>query len=387
MELQSLSVMQGLMLVGPAVTLFFALCFAWLWRNHGRQRCVMFFGLAFLLFSGTAILQILRVLPQWGVSTVLAGILYASSAWLLANGCACRAGRRNFPPALYVGLLAVLGVALYALHYVYPQASAQGFVLNASCGIALSLALFRMDALRNGPHINRMLYWVYSAFALGFFVRAGFAVNGPLGGHAAGLDDAVYELAVNLSMMFFIVALAVLMMIAIFNERIEELRRDRDRDVLTSILNRRGFFNYAQGALKRRGSLPSASLLILDLDYFKSINDLYGHAVGDAALVEVGQVIQRTVRHSDIAGRIGGEEFAILLPDTDIAGARELAERLRVSLMKAHFPGLPKTHTVTASIGVVTGKLSDTLDTLLDRADGLLYEAKKVGRNRIMLAA
>jgi len=157
-------------------------------------------------------------------------------------------------------------------------------------------------------------------------------------------------------------------------------------DYLTGLSNRRHFLEQAETELARvlryGGEL---SILMLDIDHFKQINDTYGHKVGDMVLQKLAAVCHSTLRDVDIIGRIGGEEFAVVLPETDQGEALEAAERLRAALAAARVPlssGLPLQF--TASLGVATLKDSDTnIDTLLSQADQALYQAKNQGRNRV----
>jgi diguanylate cyclase (GGDEF)-like protein len=127
------------------------------------------------------------------------------------------------------------------------------------------------------------------------------------------------------------------------------------------------------------------ALLFLDLDHFKQINDQRGHAVGDQVLANVGAVLRNVLRSRDFAARNGGEEFAILLPDTEIASALAIAERIRAAIAEISLPGIDVS--VTISIGV-SGfpDHASTLDRLERLADAALYLAKRLGRNRVELA-
>ena len=168
-----------------------------------------------------------------------------------------------------------------------------------------------------------------------------------------------------------------------YQENLEQLAR---HDSLTGLLNRRYFFDLAEQELARalRHDRP-LSLLMIDIDLFKQVNDTYGHAVGDKTLQKLSQIFSEIVREIDIVCRMGGEEFAILLPETGKEEAIEVAERLRLSVEKTEIPmehGLPLHFTI--SIGVASlKKQSDNIDTLLSRADNALYEAKRTGRNRV----
>ena len=131
----------------------------------------------------------------------------------------------------------------------------------------------------------------------------------------------------------------------------------------------------------------SLSLLIFDLDNFKGINDTYGHQCGDRVLVEFVDTIQNSLRESDIFGRIGGEEFAVLVIETEKVGAMLLAERLRQSIEELVVEYEGKEVVFTVSIGVTEWLPGDgTVEELMTRADDALYSAKRSGRNRVEFA-
>jgi diguanylate cyclase (GGDEF)-like protein len=125
---------------------------------------------------------------------------------------------------------------------------------------------------------------------------------------------------------------------------------------------------------------------MLDIDHFKTINDTHGHAGGDCVLRELVTRIANEIRPVDLLGRLGGEEFAILLPDTDIAGAEHLAERLRWSLADSPIDSNGTPVAVTASLGVAALRDGEDLESILARADTALYQAKNGGRNRVVRA-
>ena len=158
-------------------------------------------------------------------------------------------------------------------------------------------------------------------------------------------------------------------------------------DTLTGLANRRYFLENAERELSKTHRYGgTVSVLMMDIDYFKKVNDSYGHHAGDLVLQAVGQLFLKTLRHSDFVGRIGGEEFAVILPQTDAERALELAVRLRQMVESAEIArgeGTPLR--VTISIGVTTlGQMDNTnLDTLISQADSALYEAKRNGRNRV----
>lgn len=169
----------------------------------------------------------------------------------------------------------------------------------------------------------------------------------------------------------------------------DELLRLATTDDLTRLSNRRHFLERAESTLSRsrRYSEPLA-LLMCDIDFFKNINDTFGHAVGDRALCRVADIIRSSLRDTDLAGRIGGEEFAILLVQTSLENAHEVADRLRQAIEACPIL-LDDGHPIslTISIGIATPVYPmETLATLLQHADQALYAAKRQGRNRVCLA-
>jgi two-component system cell cycle response regulator len=165
----------------------------------------------------------------------------------------------------------------------------------------------------------------------------------------------------------------------------EHLADQAGRDSLTRLYN--------QGSLARRLNEESAiaerygrsvSYLMLDLDNFKEVNDRFGHRQGDDVLKRVARIIVRAIRKSDVAARYGGDEFGIILPETDEAGAMVQADRILEAIRSLHIPTPNNPITISASIGIATmpGDAVSTSDDLIRRADEALYEAKRLGKNR-----
>ena len=157
-------------------------------------------------------------------------------------------------------------------------------------------------------------------------------------------------------------------------------------DPLTKLRNRRAFFeNGARALATARRYVSDLSVILLDIDHFKKINDTYGHQAGDDALVAVAHILSRMTRTEDTVSRIGGEEFAILLPDTNRLGTAVLAERIRAAIEREPFIVGDKVMSITASAGIASFGVdpAESIDQLLGVADSRLYKAKNSGRNRI----
>ena len=158
-------------------------------------------------------------------------------------------------------------------------------------------------------------------------------------------------------------------------------------DSLTQTHNRAAF----NGTIEREMSLATRngkclSMIFFDIDHFKAINDSYGHDCGDTTLAFSAKWIKESLRSSDIIFRYGGEEFVILLSDTDASGAELLAERIRSSIERHTIAYGMETVKITASLGVTTLQSEDTIESFVKRADAAMYKAKNSGRNRVVLA-
>lgn len=170
----------------------------------------------------------------------------------------------------------------------------------------------------------------------------------------------------------------------VLQKEFEQAKSELLVDFLTGIMNRKGFYEALEKSVsKTTGHL---SLLIVDIDHFKKFNDKHGHIVGDEILRFMAKNMQKSVRGSDSTARIGGEEFAVILPKTPLLGATTVAETLRVSFAQLKLEKKAKSEslgTITVSVGVAQYRPGESLESLINRADKALYFAKNAGRNRV----
>lgn len=166
----------------------------------------------------------------------------------------------------------------------------------------------------------------------------------------------------------------------------EELKRLANTDELTRLANRRNFYEAAERDFAHsRRHHTALSIITFDIDWFKQINDSYGHPVGDQALQAIAQVCSDALRKENLLARVGGEEFAVLLPDTNQETAKQIAERLAEVIKSITLTAAPNC-TITASFGVASIKDADaSFDRLFNRADQALYQAKQNGRNQVLV--
>jgi len=170
-----------------------------------------------------------------------------------------------------------------------------------------------------------------------------------------------------------------------FLDYIKNLESNAMLDPLTGVYNKGEILSILQNLLATylRYKKDPFSIMMFDIDFFKKINDTYGHLVGDFVLKEFVNIIKSNIRSSDILGRFGGEEFILILTNTKISGALKLAQRIKNEVQNHVFEYSQTTIKFTTSIGITSVSLHDSVETLLSRVDEALYDAKKKGRNRI----
>jgi len=226
------------------------------------------------------------------------------------------------------------------------------------------------------------LAWGCVALALAFMVQRRLAPLWRLitSGETSNLADAIFGLAISLLMVIGLYGLR-----AVFTD----LRSQANTDALTGLTNRRSVIQQAQHEIDRaaRNQHPLA-FLMFDIDHFKAVNDTYGHPAGDAVLCAVADIARATFRHIDSVGRIGGEEFLAVLPDSNQENATAAAERFRRAIAAKELTFGDRRMGITMSIGVVIPDLSKnsvTVETVMQSADQALYAAKNGGRNRVVV--
>ncbi|WP_119154517.1 GGDEF domain-containing protein [Caldimonas tepidiphila] len=321
--------------------------------------------------------------------------LLAPALWLLALGCVAegllRFGGRQGALRWVAGLALAYLLAALLLRM---RGETAGQALFASGLVALLWIVVGLAALLRPPRGQRVIHAgiaaCAAAAALGWVLHALLpARTGPTW---RLFTDGV---AVMLWLQFVACGLLVPLLVLAESFRVtERLRREAIHDPLTGALNRRGFEKHTARLAALSAQLgQSLAVLMLDIDHFKQVNDQHGHQVGDLALQSLARMVQRAKRESDAFARLGGEEFCVVLPGTDVPGARVFADRLRRSFAAFEIDTGSSFLSCTVSVGVAYAS-ADTLQAggadlvdLLHQADEALYEAKRAGRNRVRFYA
>lgn len=283
-------------------------------------------------------------------------------------------------------LVMVLLMWVFRFHIDSPQAR---YAISSSVLAALSLLCAR-DLLIRSDQPLRTAYWFTGSIAL--FCAAGLALRAVVSVAAAPPTDSIAGSPMySITLLGAIVAqigLASGFILMTHYRTTMALHTLSQRDALTNTLNRRSLQEQAAQVLTHAGlNAQPVTLIMVDADHFKRINDEFGHQTGDAVLCHMVARIRPHLRSNDLLGRFGGEEFIVILPGLDTESAREVAERVRTGLCKQPWQGDNEPVKLSASLGVAcTEHHGYAFDGLVAAADAALYRAKALGRNRVELA-
>lgn len=286
-------------------------------------------------------------------------------------------------------VLFIFSVVLVFSIYDIATASLKGmFLYQFPYFLALCLSNYVIWKSRARGVIDIILFCVLSASAVHFMLKPLIAqAAGDIGYEAQNYVATRYALYAQSTGAALAVANGLLMLVVLMRDLMTDMIMRSETDALSRLLNRRGFDHKAQQAIDRaRASGTPLSVIVCDLDHFKAVNDNFGHDVGDRVIVAFSGCLSQFAASSDVIGRLGGEEFAVLLPGKGLEEAAGLGDKVRLAFSKKSISGLPYGERVTASIGVSGLLPGDGLSDLMRRADEALYDAKQAGRNRVRVA-
>ena len=353
------------------------------WRLYPNMRGLREWFFAF----GFALLNVLNFVFKPGVPPVI-DMLITQFCMVMTGVMACMGvyrflGVSRFPAKSCAGVVVMALLAGIYFLLIEPNPTARFMVGSVATGLLLLLAGVMMLRMSTGLPARRLFAYALLFHGVFTFLRS-FIIKIPskdlfFSEFSFGIPQGIL---IEQILMTVLLGLGVIMLV---NEQVsQELQVRADRDALTNLYNRGAFVRQLSKAmsLSSRLGVP-LSLMVIDLDRFKSINDRFGHAAGDLVLTEFAQMVNRTVRNEDTAGRLGGEEFCIFLPNTPLDAALQIAERLRNNVAGAVVQYGKDQIDLKISIGVATLAESDTVESLILRADRAMYAAKSLGRNRV----
>jgi diguanylate cyclase (GGDEF)-like protein len=350
------------------------------WLQHRRVTALAVWGSGFI----TASVAITLIIVARGTIPDFLSIIVGNSLLAAAYGILW-CGARTFDGKKVSILLAMLGVVFWliacSIGPIYARPEARATVIAAIGIIYTLLAVLELWRGR-GDEV-----WRWPIMVLLLVHAVAIPIHIPLAGEWTHPDPSDLDL---LSFAVFEGALVSICAAYLFGGLVKDriaarYRRASLTDPLTGVANRRGFFDTGERLLARaRFAREPTALVVFDLDRFKSINDRYGHDAGDEVLTTFCRLATSQLRPNDLFGRIGGEEFASLLPDTGWHDALWLAERVRKAFEASSHTTGPYAFRSTVSVGVaISDKERPDLNALLNAADQALYRAKALGRNRV----
>lgn len=381
-----------IMLLNPGIGALLAAAFLMLWLYQRDKSYVMLasagYAMTALAFfvQDVAFQYIVSPLPGHA-ERILSNIGFLAAGWLLTAAVLGRFGiRPSYPVLILACVIALVGHAWFLLGN--PSVAGRVLVVNAALGAMMLMIVAKVAPLRGKHLADRLLLGVAVLAAANYILRP-VVIFWITGGIASSNDfqHSLYWTTVQFTQPLISVAFALSLMVAIAIDLIGQLRHEARTDKLSGLLNRGGFEAAADALLKRNkagNSLP-VCLIIADLDHFKQINDTFGHSIGDAVIGLFGRHVAAMTSEEMIAGRIGGEEFAVLLPGHEIHAARLFAESLRACPWDYWSGMLPGGLAPSVSIGVAAGWPGADLYSLMNNADEALYDAKRAGRDQVRL--
>jgi diguanylate cyclase (GGDEF)-like protein len=370
---------------GPTVA-FIAVCIVALlglllilaWLQQRDARALAWWGAAYLIGASS--------LALWGAPTPWVALppeipfaMIFGACGMIWNGVRLFRGRPLLPVAAFAG--AVVWLALCQLPY-FADGSPERIVLGA---VVVSVYTFFI-AFELSRERRRSLHSRTAAVIVPFLHSAIFLLPLAMRSFTPEVIAASWLTVFALETIVYAVGLAFIVLLMVKDQNLGYYRRAAATDFLTGLANRRAFLEGALKLCAESSHRRPVTLMMFDLDHFKKVNDRFGHAVGDEVLRVFAQSVRRSMRLTDIIGRIGGEEFAAII-DEPMHLALPVAERVRSSFEKAGVTVMGYDVHATVSIGLATSEgLVTNIDALIACADDALYRAKRTGRNRVHTA-
>lgn len=283
-------------------------------------------------------------------------------------------------PVTFILILCVVGFSV--IEYLYQDSSLRVAVSSMCVFLIFFIPNIRLFVSKNTSTFKRSVGLFYLLFLLVLLPRTYIALTRDMSILTNSLVQTLTFMCLVLLLIFSLSAYLLLM-----KEQADSvINVMATTDYLTGLSNRYRFLETAERAFERcRFDGNSVAVVFFDIDYFKNINDTYGHAFGDTVLMMLGRIVRECVRPTDLSCRYGGEEFVIFLPDSTKLTAVKIAERIRSAIAAEVFSEHPDFH-FTISVGVMDGvpKAGDSLELFVGQADAAMYSAKKSGRDQII---
>ncbi len=369
-----------LFIVSTCVTGMLGLFLLILWIQDRSIRGLGWWATAYLVGGFAVALWLIEPhLPRELPREIASALLFVAVG-MIWNGARAFHGRRVLPFALVAG--ALIWLIAFLIPAIAAWSGARVVLSSLIIATYAVLTAVELKRERRKPQTGRVRAILIPILHGAVFLSP-ILIGNLVPGAAADFGSTWFALFALLTLLYVVGTAFIVVVMA--NEHSLQLHRTAAlTDPLTGLFNRRGFFEAAQQLIEKRARKDApVTLLMFDLDHFKSINDRFGHLIGDEALKVFAHTARRNIRSGDIVGRLGGEEFAAILP-SDLAPATFVAERVRLAFQAAGLEIAGHAIGATVSAGAARAPHADSsVAALLAQADGALYRAKSAGRNRV----
>lgn len=372
-------------LLNPAMSAIYCVSLFVLWRHQRHLSYIAIFASSYALRTVCFAVLYFAISKQAPELRILSNALILLSMMLLSVALSCRLGQRPwYGVLLAIGAISTVLLGIY--QFAAPNLPARTVILNVGLAGICLLMLFDIATRlhRSWTPVEQLLFGLVGLCCVGFLLRPlVFQISGI---PADRLEEMYWQIvSISDALICSTLAVAIFAMIAV--DVTKNIKTEAETDVLSGLLNRRGFEARAYGILSRTTVDAQAAVILGDLDHFKSINDRFGHGSGDRIIGAFSEILKNKAPRDAIIARIGGEEFAVMLPARSSVAARRVAEAVR-SAFKEIAPGIVSNEFIpTASFGIATARKDEGLLGLMERADRALYQAKNQGRDCVRQVA
>lgn len=367
-------------IIVPVVSALFSLTFCVLWYRRKTMPYLLFVGISFGLIATGFTLKQYLLAREPALNILLVSTCYMSAICLLIAAAGQRRGVKG--QGVFLTCLASAAIISTVVSSVLEtDLSVRSILHNCIIGAVFLIGSFPLSKTKNPDILDRILLWVFTLIGVTF----GLIVLS-IRGASSGLTEAnyytsTYWFLTNISLVVWLVSLALILFAMTATDLMKKIRHAAEEDHLSGLLIRSAFTREVTALMD--GTKINCGVILFDLDHFKQINDTYGHTAGDAVLERIGALVHDFTPANSICGRLGGEEFGIVLPGMPLAATRLFAEELRMAIMMLEIDGIPSHQRISASFGITLHDPQQPFEAAYKDADTALYEAKKSGRNKV----
>ncbi len=367
-------------LLVPAISGLFFVTFCILGYKRRALSYLLFVGLSFgLVGTGFGLKQFVLA-PETLSTSLIVSACYVVAICLLTGAAAIRrAGKANLKLLVSLGLVTIMAIVTSTM--AFENLSHRSIIHNTILAALFLIGTYPLTKLPNQDVLDRILLWAFLSVGITLSIISFTIFTAPTGLTTDNYYNSAYWFVLNVAVVTLMLAIAMALCGMAAIDVMREVQDFAESDFLSGLLIRSAFTR--EVAVISHTSDTICGIILFDLDHFKHINDAYGHSVGDNVIRAIGELVLRSVSEDAISGRLGGEEFAVVLPGFALTQTHLYAENLRQAIMRLNVDGLDANTRVTASFGITLQLPGQSFEQAYKEADLSLYQAKLNGRNRV----